>query len=217
MIVTEYDIKGAASSRGGFTAAQIRYAQKRFPGKWKCALIGSNVTEGWWLGFVNLKKKSKPLKTNNPKVINSMSTSRDSWEWKPEEKDIPSIKMVRDTKKGTSRRKDRRAKVSRKDNESFYTSREWLELRVRVLEKYECKCMMCGRSPKYHEVVIHVDHIKPRSRHPELSLSINNLQLLCSDCNIGKGNKYSTDWRPDNDSDALDLMTIGSQDSIYKI
>ena len=174
MIVTEYDVKCAASSRGGYTAAQIRYAQNRFPGKWKHAMIGTNVTDEWWSGFVNLKKKTKKLKTNSPQVINSMTTSRDSWEWKPEKKDIPEIKMIKTAKKSTGRKKDRYARVSKKDNEDFYKSREWLELRVRVLEKYECKCMMCGRSPKYHEVVIHVDHIKPRSKFPEQSLRISN-------------------------------------------
>ena len=56
--------------------------------------------------------------------------------------------------------------------------------------------MMCGRSPKMHSVVIHVDHIKPRSIYPDLSLEFTNLQLLCADCNLGKSNKYDTDWRP---------------------
>lgn len=89
-------------------------------------------------------------------------------------------------------------KSTYKDNDGFYTSREWRALRVRVLEKYECKCMMCGMSPKKHGIVVHVDHIKPRSKYPSLSLDFNNLQILCEDCNLGKSNKYDTDWRPDH-------------------
>ena len=33
---------------------------------------------------------------------------------------------------------------------------------------------------------IHVDHIKPKSKHWDLRLDINNLQVLCEDCNFGK-------------------------------
>jgi len=43
---------------------------------------------------------------------------------------------------------------------------------------------------------IHVDHIKPRSKFPELELVFDNLQVLCDDCNIGKSNVDSTDFRP---------------------
>jgi 5-methylcytosine-specific restriction endonuclease McrA len=43
--------------------------------------------------------------------------------------------------------------------------------------------------------VMHVDHIKPRWKYPELSLSFENLQVLCKDCNLGKGGWDETDWR----------------------
>jgi 5-methylcytosine-specific restriction endonuclease McrA len=33
---------------------------------------------------------------------------------------------------------------------------------------------------------LHVDHIKPRSKFPRLAIDINNLQVLCADCNLGK-------------------------------
>lgn len=36
--------------------------------------------------------------------------------------------------------------------------------------------------------VIHVDHIKPRSTFPQLEMDINNLQILCVDCNMGNPN-----------------------------
>jgi len=45
--------------------------------------------------------------------------------------------------------------------------------------------------------VLHVDHIKPRSKYPELSLTFSNLQILCEDCNFGKSNIDQTDWRPE--------------------
>jgi len=38
-----------------------------------------------------------------------------------------------------------------------------------------------------------VDHVKPRA-NPELELDIDNLQILCRDCNLVKGVKNSIDW-----------------------
>ena len=79
-------------------------------------------------------------------------------------------------------------------SEGFYESREWLDLRYRVLQKAGGSCKLCGcrATP---ENPIHVDHIKPRSLHPELALIESNLQVLCKACNMGKSNKDSTDWR----------------------
>jgi 5-methylcytosine-specific restriction endonuclease McrA len=42
---------------------------------------------------------------------------------------------------------------------------------------------------------LNVDHIKPRRRFPELSLDPDNLQVLCGNCNTGKGSWDTTDWR----------------------
>ena len=73
----------------------------------------------------------------------------------------------------------------------FYKTREWREVRYRALVKFGKKCQCCGETGGY----IHVDHIQPRSRKPELELDIENLQVLCEACNIGKSNKDTTDWR----------------------
>jgi 5-methylcytosine-specific restriction endonuclease McrA len=73
----------------------------------------------------------------------------------------------------------------------FYRTREWAELRYKILVKYGRVCQCCGAD----KVVLHVDHIKPRSKYPQLELDINNLQVLCETCNVGKSNKDVTDWR----------------------
>ena len=74
---------------------------------------------------------------------------------------------------------------------AFYKSREWEALRYRAIRKYGNKCACCNAEG----VVIHMDHIKPRSKFPELALDIHNLQPLCGPCNRGKSNIDSTDWR----------------------
>lgn len=73
----------------------------------------------------------------------------------------------------------------------FYETREWQELRYKILKKYGRKCMVCFRT----NIELHVDHIKPISKFPELKLEESNLQVLCRDCNLGKGNKDTIDWR----------------------
>jgi hypothetical protein len=60
-------------------------------------------------------------------------------------------------------------------------------LRVDVLRRDGYRCQMCGAS-RNDGVQLHVDHIVPVSRGgrtlPE------NLQTLCQDCNLGKGNRF---------------------------
>jgi 5-methylcytosine-specific restriction endonuclease McrA len=88
--------------------------------------------------------------------------------------------------------KQRNAKVDASKN--FLESREWQELRYRALKLHGARCQCCGATRKDGKE-IHVDHIKPRSRFPLLALDIANLQVLCGDCNRGKGAWDETDWR----------------------
>lgn len=77
----------------------------------------------------------------------------------------------------------------------FYSSRLWKILRYQAFEKYGNKCQCCGGGAS-DGLTMHVDHVKPRSTHPELELDINNLQVLCEDCNVGKLNQWDTNWKP---------------------
>ena len=76
----------------------------------------------------------------------------------------------------------------------FYQTWAWKSVRYQALKKYGAKCMLCGATPA-DGAKICVDHIKPRSQYPELALDINNLQILCDECNVGKGAWDKTDWR----------------------
>ncbi|MBV7316139.1 HNH endonuclease [Shewanella sp. NIFS-20-20] len=73
--------------------------------------------------------------------------------------------------------------------ENFYLSNAWRSLRYQVLSTREPRCALCRQTPEQHGISLHVDHILPRSKYPELALDINNLQILCQDCNLGKSNQ----------------------------
>ena len=76
----------------------------------------------------------------------------------------------------------------------FLKTQKWRLLRYKALKQSNGRCCLCGRSAK-DGVVLHVDHIIPISKDPSKKLDINNLQVLCEDCNFGKSNKDYTDWR----------------------
>jgi HNH endonuclease len=81
--------------------------------------------------------------------------------------------------------------------DAFYRSQCWRRLRIDALEgnreRYgalTCECCLTTRTGQWH-----VDHVQPRARYPELALEPTNLQVLCADCNLGKGTRYATNWR----------------------
>lgn len=62
-----------------------------------------------------------------------------------------------------------------------------LRLRFRVMQRDSFKCRLCGASPaKDPSIELHIDHIKPWSKGGETTMD--NLQTLCSKCNLGKSN-----------------------------
>lgn len=73
----------------------------------------------------------------------------------------------------------------RQDDTSFYRSSAWRKVRYSVLAQSDRKCLICG-TPQSDGAILHVDHIKPRSKYPELALDASNLRVLCEDCNVGK-------------------------------
>lgn len=85
----------------------------------------------------------------------------------------------------------------------FFISDQWIKLRYQTLTCYLANngnhCPKCFRQfgpwlpPQ-------VDHIRPRSKFPELALEPSNLQVLCRECNMAKG----------ADNDNLDLKSAAS-------
>lgn len=105
------------------------------------------------------------------------------------------IESLLDTKKALEKELyEMRQKMARQVAWSgFYSLPEWRALRYAAIEKYGKLCMACGVSCQGKR--LHVDHIIPRKVRPDLMLDITNLQILCDDCNVGKSDKFQTDWR----------------------
>jgi hypothetical protein len=68
-------------------------------------------------------------------------------------------------------------------------------LRATVLIRDNCTCRMCGASPARDPGVrLHVDHITPWAKGGATALD--NLQTLCSACNIGKSDRLCAPTNP---------------------
>lgn len=76
----------------------------------------------------------------------------------------------------------------------FYDSWEWKRLRYDFLKGKKRTCQCCGASAADGAKIV-IDHIKPIRHHWRLRLDPDNLQILCDDCNMGKGSRDQTDWR----------------------
>ena len=64
-----------------------------------------------------------------------------------------------------------------------------LGLRYKVLSRDKFKCVRCGASPATdHSCCLRIDHKIPFSKGGKTVLE--NLQTLCENCNIGKGNRH---------------------------
>lgn len=84
--------------------------------------------------------------------------------------------------------------------EAFYKSWEWRTLRMEALKLHGARCQCCGASRSDidisgNPVRIVVDHILPLAKRWDLRLELTNLQILCDECNQGKGAWDRTDWR----------------------
>ena len=81
---------------------------------------------------------------------------------------------------------------------SFYDSWEWKRLRYDFLKDRCRRCQCCGATPESGAKIV-VDHVKPIRFFWELRLDSCNLQILCDDCNMGKGSRDRSDWRSTED------------------
>lgn len=93
------------------------------------------------------------------------------------------------------------------NSKDFYSTKEWRIVRYEALKLHGGSCQCCGAKPTPGNP-LHVDHIKPRSKYPKLELKLDNLQVLCEDCNLGKLAWDETDWRPKEDEIVNLVFTV---------
>jgi 5-methylcytosine-specific restriction endonuclease McrA len=153
-------------------------------------IAATKVTE-----FAEFIKKKPKLQVQPPK-----KKKRNRAERRADRKLAEAIAAADQSKKVRSRKQPKApimvegVDVTSKD---FLSTYAWRRLRMEALKKYGPKCMCCGATPA-NGAVMNVDHIKPRKFYPNLALDLANTQILCHDCNHGKGNWDKTDWRPES-------------------
>jgi hypothetical protein len=89
---------------------------------------------------------------------------------------------------------------SKAEKSEFYKSWDWTTLRKEVINEFGPRCQCCGSTPKDktvsdENVRIVVDHVKPLHYYWSMRLERSNLQVLCQECNMGKGAWDETDHR----------------------
>ena len=82
---------------------------------------------------------------------------------------------------------------------AFYKSSKWKQLRYLIISASGRTCSCCGSTG----CKIHVDHIVPLSKDWDRRSGPMNLQVLCEDCNMGKGNMDSEDFRSQETIDRI--------------
>ena len=88
--------------------------------------------------------------------------------------------------------------------------KKWQALRAKVFNLYGRQCMECRSAES-----LQIDHIKPKSRYPELAYNINNLQVLCKKCNMDKSNINCNDYREKYANEELDIAILMNINSLY--
>ena len=78
-------------------------------------------------------------------------------------------------------------KIEQEQNKERQRSLMTASLRYDVLKRDHFRCVLCGRSAN-DGVRLHVDHILPVAKGGKTVLW--NLRTLCSECNLGKSDKY---------------------------
>ena len=166
---------------------------RRF-GSWNKALKQINLKSGNTVNYTDEElfenilniwqsKGRQPVRkdlSSTPSTISQSPYNRRFKSWTTAIKDF--IKYANDKNIDIPNHNDNRENKTKKENR--YPN---LRLRFQVLKRDNFSCCKCGASPaKDPAVTLHIDHIIPWSKGGQTILE--NLQTLCSECNLGKSN-----------------------------
>jgi 5-methylcytosine-specific restriction endonuclease McrA len=145
--------------------------------------------------LLRLSRVTVKLSKNNDKKAKRKAALREKRKIKQlAKKARQEVKYIQAIKSKVIKKKYSHPELGTDNYAKFYSSKAWKQLRYLALVNSEGKCCCCGAG-REDGAILHVDHIKPRSRYPELELSLDNLQILCMECNIGKGDWDDTSWK----------------------
>lgn len=177
MRVTKEWLEKFRSPNNGYFLAQVVALGHRYPPKkgWLKNSVGKEISEAQRLAFEagaisksKAKNAVKKIKRSNIEIAAQLSKAKKT------HRPVPSNDYV--------------------TTDAFLQSYEWRKLRMEALKLHGARCQCCGATPATG-AIMNVDHIKPRKLFPALALDLSNLQVLCHECNHGKGNWDQTDWR----------------------
>lgn len=208
MLITEEFIKCISYGHGLSKEQQALLGLRDQKKKWKKKLIGKEIAQCTVRKLIALMRPEqkasideffkKRVEKLEKQRLHLLDTQRRRF-MREEKRNLSPIKKKKRKKyKGFHEfhaREDQLLSADFLSSKEFLNCFQWRRLRMEAIEKYGAKCQCCGNSPKGEGIKINVDHIKNRKDHPELALSLDNLQVLCNLCNHGKGNWSSTDWR----------------------
>lgn len=201
-VVTKEWLHQNKSPSGGFFAAQIHALGLRYPQKkgWVRRAEGMQITDtqkaAFEAGSVSKSAaRAANRKANADERKAKKSEAREFVQKAQREGYEKARKEWEAEGKTRSTRKSRTFVMT----DAFLSTYEWRVLRMKALTKYGAVCQCCGAS-RATGAVMNVDHIKPRRLFPHLALDLDNLQILCHECNHGKSNWDMTDWREPQDS-----------------
>jgi 5-methylcytosine-specific restriction endonuclease McrA len=187
--ITEDWLHENKTENGGWNNSQLVMIGENWPPQrgWIKKAIGRQITDECARLFEQYGREA-PSKTERKKI-------------RAQAKERQKPRKYVEYKKGRATVVGRYAGGINVASDDFLQSYEWRRVRMEALKKYGRTCQCCGASPATG-AVMNVDHIKPRRLFPQLALDLDNLQVLCHECNHGKGNWDMTDWRPDELTDA---------------
>lgn len=141
-------------------------------------------------------KKINPWKQASEKVASTL-TGAAKQKYRKEQK---AIRMAAVNRAKAVKPSGDHVKKSKAEKDAFYASWDWRTARMVALQKHGRRCQCCGATPLHVDprgqlVRIVVDHIISIGTDWSRRLDPDNHQVLCDECNMGKGNWDTTDYR----------------------
>lgn len=207
-------IEAALTGRGGFSAATFaRWGVPWPPPKgWKATIIANGIPYDHSLNYeaVAGRTEARRARKKAKRAERKASRSVETYQRKH---------LVLVTSDGAKIFNNVKEHASRDRREEFYKSWDWRTLRMKIIKQHGKRCQCCGATPSDKDsagdpVRIVVDHIKPLSKYWQLRLVPSNLQILCDECNQGKGAWDETDHRSPDDVLTAEYRAIMRDDGV---